>query len=65
MDEMIARVECYIKGEERNAEKKARDVKDHNTNNSERKNYYSAATRDLATFKRQDRRPYVPHEVRT
>jgi len=65
MDEIITRAECYIKGEESNAEKKARDLKEHNTNNLERKNYYPSTTRDRTTFKRQDRRPYTPHEVRT
>jgi hypothetical protein len=38
MDEIIARAECYIKAEDSNAEEKARDVKERNTNNSERRN---------------------------
>jgi hypothetical protein len=46
MEEIIARAECYINVEESNAEKKARDVKERNTNNSERKNYHPPASRD-------------------
>jgi hypothetical protein len=37
MDEVIAIAECYIKGKESKAEKKARDAKEHSTTNSELK----------------------------
>jgi hypothetical protein len=61
MDEVIARVECYIKGEESNTEKKARDAKERITTNSKRRNYYPPATRDRATLKKPERRPYIPY----
>jgi hypothetical protein len=65
MDEIIARAECYIKAEDNNTEEKARDVKERNTNNSERRNYYPPVNSDRATFKKQDRRPYEPYSTRS
>jgi len=35
----MAHAECYIKGEESNAKKRARDVKEKGSSGSERKNY--------------------------
>jgi hypothetical protein len=35
-EEIIARADCYIKGEDSNAEKKARDAKERASNNTER-----------------------------
>ena len=49
MEEVIARAECYIKGEESNAEKKARDAKER-ANNPERRPYQPAAGRDRAPY---------------
>jgi len=54
----MSRAECYIKGEESNAEKKARDAKERGNNRGERRNYYSPPTRDKGTFKRQEKRTY-------
>jgi hypothetical protein len=65
MDEIIARAECYIKGEESNVEKKARDSKERSANNSEWKNYYPTTTRDRKTGKRKERRPCIPYDART
>jgi hypothetical protein len=64
MEEIIAIAECYIKVEESNAEKKARDVKERNTNNSERKNYHPPASRDWTPYRKQERRPYAPYITR-
>jgi len=61
MDEVIAKAECYIKGEKSNAEKKARDVKERDTTSSECKNHYPLVTRDRGAFKKLERRPYVPY----
>jgi hypothetical protein len=60
-DELIARADCYIKGEESNAEKKARDVKERASNNMERRAYQPAANRDRAPCRRTERRPYAPY----
>jgi hypothetical protein len=65
----MARDECYIKGEESNAKKKAGDTKKRGNTNSNRRNYYPPPTRDKGTFnfvkkknkgtfKSQDRIPY-------
>lgn len=64
MDEVIARAYCYIKGEERNVEKKARDVKVRASNNTERQAYQPAANRDHVSYKRLERRPYAPCSTR-
>jgi len=63
MEEIMARAECYIKGEESNTEKKATDYKERKTN-SDRKNYYPSANRDRGTFKRPygREREYMPQE---
>jgi len=61
MDEIIAREECYIKGEESNVEKKARDVKERTSNNSERRNYQPPIDRDRAPYIKKERRPYAPY----
>jgi hypothetical protein len=61
MEEIIARADCYIKGEESNAEKKARDVKERASNNTERRAYQSAANMDRAPCRRTERRPYAPY----
>ena len=67
MEEIIARAECYIKGEESNAEKRARDVKEKGNSGSERKNYYVLPNRDKGTFKKHYEREhnhqqYVPEQ---
>jgi len=54
----MSRAEWYIKGEESNAEKKARDVKERGNTNSDRINYYRLPPRDRGIFKRQERIPY-------
>lgn len=47
------KVECYIKGEEKNAEKKAKEAKERgNINSDQCMNYYMPPTRDKGTFKR-------------
>jgi hypothetical protein len=48
----MARAECFIKGEENNAEKEARDTKERMSGNSDKKNYYSPANRDRENLKR-------------
>jgi len=53
MEEIMARAECYINGEEGNADKRARDVKQKGSLGSERKNYDVTPNRDRGTFKRQ------------
>lgn len=52
MEEIISRAECYIKGEESNTEKRARDIKEKGSSGSERKNYDVPPNRDRGTFKR-------------
>src|ERR1044072_5155309 len=54
MDETISRAECYVKGEESNMEKRARDSKDRGSRRDER-----TRPRDVATTREQarDRRP--------
>jgi len=42
----MAKAKCYIKGEESNAEKKARDAKEQGNTNSDRRGYYPPPTRD-------------------
>jgi len=59
-EEIISHAECYIKGEESNAEKRVRDVKEKGSSSTERKNYDIPPSRDRGTFKRQpeqDRHP--------
>ncbi|XP_024630733.1 uncharacterized protein [Medicago truncatula] len=58
MEEIMSRAECYIKGEESNAEKKTRDTKERNSLTTDRRNYYPPPNRDRGTFKRQERRIY-------
>jgi len=53
----MLRVECYIKGEERNAEKKAKDVKERGNVGGDRRNYYPPP-RDRRAFIRQERMTY-------
>jgi len=57
MEEIISRAECYIKGEESNAEKHARDAKE---KGPERKHYDIPSSRDRGTFKRQPERERQP-----
>jgi hypothetical protein len=64
MNEIIAKAECYIKGEESNAEKKERDVKERTTSNSEPRNYQPHTSRDRAPYKKQERQPYAPYSTR-
>ncbi|XP_024632850.1 uncharacterized protein [Medicago truncatula] len=52
MEEIIARAECYVKGEESNAEKKARDAKEKGNSGGERRNHYVPPNRDRGTFKK-------------
>ena len=54
----MSRAECYIKGEESNAEKKARDAKEGGNSEADKRNYYPPPNRDRGTFKRQERRVY-------
>jgi hypothetical protein len=68
MEEIIARIECYIKGEESNVEKKARVTKERGNSGSERKNYYVPPNRDIGTFKKhyereQDAPRYIPEHL--
>jgi protein subunit release factor B len=58
MEEIMSRAECYIKDEESNAEKKARDAKERDSTRGDKRNYYPLPTRDRGTFKRQERRTY-------
>jgi len=57
MEEIISRAECYIKGEESNAEKRAPDAKE---KGPERKCYDIPPRRDRGTFKRQPERDRQP-----
>jgi predicted secreted protein len=61
MEEIIARADCYIKGEENNAEKTTRDVKERASNNMERRAYQPAVNRDRTPYRRTERRPYAPY----
>ena len=54
----MSRAECYIKGEERNAEKKARDTKERGGSDGDKRSYYPPPTRDRGTFKRQEIRAF-------
>jgi hypothetical protein len=65
MEEIIARADCYIKGEESNAEKKARDVKEHASNNTEWRGYQPSANKDRAPYRRKERRPYAPYSYKS
>jgi len=58
MEEIMSRAECYIKGEESNAENMVRDAKERNNSVVDKRNYYPPPTRDKGTFKRQERRVY-------
>jgi hypothetical protein len=61
MEEIMARAECYIKGEESNAEKKARDARERAPNNSERRPYQPTGGRDRAPYRGADKRPFNPY----
>lgn len=61
MEEIMARAECYIKGEESNAEKKARDARERAPNNSERRPYQPPGGRDRAPYRGADKRPFNPY----
>lgn len=54
--EVVTRAECYIKGEERNAQKKVCNVKEHTpgveSSHHPRKNNYTSPMKDKSTFKR-------------
>lgn len=54
----MASVKCYIKGEESNAEKRARDTKERSNTNSYRRGFYPLPAIDMGTFKREDKRLY-------
>jgi len=58
MEEIKSRAECYIKGEESNAEKKARDAKERHNSAADKRNCYPPPTRYRGTFKRQERMVY-------
>ncbi|XP_039687770.1 uncharacterized protein [Medicago truncatula] len=63
MEEIIARAECYVKGEESNAEKKAREAKERGNSGGERRNHYVPPNRDRGTFKKpyeRNQNRYVP-----
>jgi len=55
MEEIMSRAECYIKGEERNAEKKARDAKERENTRGGKRNYYPPLieTEELSNNKRE------------
>jgi len=53
MEEIISRAECYIKGEESNAEKRARGAME---KGPERKSCDIPSSRHRGTFKRQPER---------
>jgi len=55
----MSRAECYIKGEESNAEKKARDANERGISGADKRNYYPPPTRYRGTFKRQEKRVYI------
>jgi len=65
MEEIMSRAKCYIKGEESNADKKARDTKERGSSGADKRNYYMLPTRDRGTFKRQERRVYSIRQLRT
>ncbi|XP_024626709.1 uncharacterized protein [Medicago truncatula] len=52
MEEIIARAECYVKGEECNAEKRARDAKEKGNSGAERRNPYVPPNRNRGAFKK-------------
>ncbi|XP_024636363.2 uncharacterized protein [Medicago truncatula] len=56
MEEIIARAKCYVKGEESNAEKRARDAKKKGNSGAERRNHYVPPNNDRGTFKKQNER---------
>jgi len=62
MEEIMAHVVCYIKGEESNAEKRARDVKEKGNSGSERRNHGVPPNRDWGSFKRQPKRERNPRQ---
>jgi hypothetical protein len=64
MEEIIARADCYIKGEESNAEKKARDTKERASNNTERRPYQPTANRDRVPYRRTERQNYAPYSYK-
>jgi len=55
----MARVKCYIKGEESNAEKKAGDTKERGNTNSDRRNYYLPPTTQETEEPSKDRTEYL------
>jgi len=57
MEEIISWAECYVKGEESNAEKRARDAKE---KGPEHKHYDIPPSRDRGAFKRQPERERQP-----
>lgn len=56
MAEVVTLVKCYIKGDERNTEKKAHDVKDRvlgvESSHHPRKNNFTPLVKDKSSFKR-------------
>jgi len=60
MEEIMARAVCFIKGEESNAEKRAREVKEKGSSGSERKKYDVPPNRYRGAFKRQPERDRNP-----
>jgi hypothetical protein len=62
MEEITSKVECYIKGEEINDEKKTREAKERHIGTNRDRGYYLPPNRDQGTFKRQDKRIYSLHD---
>ncbi|XP_039687900.1 uncharacterized protein [Medicago truncatula] len=56
IEEVIARAECYVKGEESNVERKARDAKERGSSGAERRNPYVPPNRDRGAFKKTNDR---------
>lgn len=64
MEEVITRADCYIKGEESNAEKKARDIKERSGSNPDKRAHQPSSHRERAPYRKTERRPYAPYPLR-
>jgi hypothetical protein len=58
MEEIIARANCYIKGEESNAEKRLRDANERTSNSTDRRSYQPSTGRDRVPYRKTNYRPY-------
>jgi len=63
MEEIMSRAECYIKGEESNAEKKVRDAKERGNTSTEKKKLLSTTNKRQRNFQTTRQKTLLPQKI--